>query len=87
MKVEVYRKEDILQFEPRVRQIDLVYEMKNNHRFEDGVYISQQTMQSRNKTAIFSQKSNTRTFTSKHGSGKNDRSPTNKDRTEETKKL
>lgn len=64
-------KEDILSFEPRVRQIDIKYELENNMKFDEGVYIpTDPTLRSRAKTGILSQKSRSRTFTSKKDSSK-----------------
>ena len=61
----------IIWFEPRVRQIDIQYELDNNQRFDDGVFVTtQQSLKSKSKSENFSQKSRTKTFTSKKDSSK-----------------
>lgn len=72
LRAKLYaNKEDILIFEPRARQFDIKYEMDNNNKFDDGVYVTtQQTIRSKAKSGLFSQKSRTRTFTTKKESSR-----------------
>ncbi|CAI2378040.1 unnamed protein product [Moneuplotes crassus] len=65
------KKEDVIFFEPRVRQIDIQYEFDNNPRFDDGVFVSTiKSSKSKSRSRMSTQKSRTRTFTSKNDSSK-----------------
>lgn len=60
------RKEDIITFEPRVKQYDIQYEKENNREFDHGIYNTEMGSEvSKSRSGIFSQKSRTRTLTSK----------------------
>ena len=67
----VYFKENILLFDPRVRELDRKYECENNNRLDHGIYNdTKASFQSKSRSGLFSQKSRTRTFTSKRESSK-----------------
>ena len=79
-------KEGMISFEPRVRQIDIQYELDNNQKFDDGVFVvTQKSRMSKSKSGLFSQKSRTRTFTSKKDSSKTNLQKSNSFYKEENK--
>ena len=67
----VIMKENIINFDPRVREIDRRYEYENNCKIDHGIYNeTKASFQSKSRSILFSQKSRTRTFTSKRESSK-----------------
>ena len=62
-----HNKNQIIRFEPRVREFDNKYENENNVRQDQGVYnvTEKSSTVSKSRSGLFSQKSRTRTFTSK----------------------